>query len=86
MRIHFHFCWATASEVLLSTAHAALSAMSRYLGRPCRVEVGVVAPRMRPVTINRTRSALASLIPSLWRARLIADVMFATSSISVCVC
>ena len=40
---------------------------------------GEVAPRMRRVSVHPIRSTLVLLMPALWRARLIRDVMFSVS-------
>ena len=62
-----------------SAARAALSTMSLCFRRPCVVVEGVVVPRRRPASLIQTQSTLASMAPCRWRARLMANVMFATS-------
>ena len=64
--------------MLLSLNQAASSTVSRCLRRSCKVDVGVVAPRIQPVSVRRIRSTLTPLMPSLWRARLIEDMTFST--------
>ena len=67
------------SEKASKTVRAALNTRSRCWSRPCRVEVGKVMPRKRPVSVHRSRSILASWMAPLWRAQLIAEMTFSTS-------
>ena len=53
IRIHFHFCWGATSLMPPKTARAALSTKSRCLRRSGKVEVGVVTPKSRPVSVLR---------------------------------
>ena len=65
--------------MLLFDTQVALSTISRCLRRSCRVEVGVVAPRIRQVSVHRILSTLTPLMPPLWRARLTEDMVFQAS-------
>ena len=74
--LHFHFCWGTTSVILLSATLAARSTVSRCLSKSCRVEVGVVTPRIRRVSVHQILSTLTLLMPSLWRARVVVVCVF----------
>ena len=65
--------------MLLSITRVALSTVSRCFRRSCRVDVGVVMPRTRRVSVHRIFSTLTLLMPSLWRALLTEDTMLSAS-------